>query len=233
MEKIQENDQENLSLKTIKDMGQNNIALNPKSDIHSLIIIGQIEGHIVLPPKNKTTKYEHIIPQLIAIEENPDIKGLIVILNTVGGDIEAGLAIAEMINSMNKPAVSIVLGGGHSIGVPVAVATDYSFIVESASMTIHPIRLTGMVIGVPQTYEYLDKMQDRVVGFVTKNSNISEEDFRSLMFKTGNLVMDVGTVLIGQDAVDNGIINEVGGLFPAIKKLRDLINKNEKGVYND
>jgi len=232
MEKIQENDQENLSLKTIKDMGQNNIALNPKSDIHSLIIIGQIEGHIVLPPKNKTTKYEHIIPQLIAIEENPDIKGLIVILNTVGGDIEAGLAIAEMINSMNKPAVSIVLGGGHSIGVPVAVATDYSFIVESASMTIHPIRLTGMVIGVPQTYEYLDKMQDRVVGFVTKNSNISEEDFRSLMFKTGNLVMDVGTVLIGQDAVDNGIINEVGGLFPAIKKLRDLINKNEKGVYN-
>ncbi len=125
MEKIQENDQENLSLKTIKDMGQNNIALNPKSDIHSLIIIGQIEGHIVLPPKNKTTKYEHIIPQLIAIEENPDIKGLIVILNTVGGDIEAGLAIAEMINSMNKPAVSIVLGGGHSIGVPVAVATDY------------------------------------------------------------------------------------------------------------
>jgi len=233
MEKIQENDQENLSLKTIKDMGQNNIALNPKSDIHSLIIIGQIEGHIILPPKNKTTKYEHIIPQLIAIEENPDIKGLIVILNTVGGDIEAGLAIAEMINSMNKPAVSIVLGGGHSIGVPVAVATDYSFIVESASMTIHPIRLTGMVIGVPQTYEYLDKMQDRVVGFVTKNSNISEEDFRSLMFKTGNLVMDVGTVLIGQDAVDNGIINEVGGLFPAIKKLRDLINKNEKGVYND
>ncbi|MFW6381759.1 MAG: ClpP family protease, partial [Bacillota bacterium] len=190
-----------------------------------LTIVGQIEGHLVLSPKNKTTKYEHIIPQLVAVEENHKIKGLLVILNTVGGDIEAGLAISEMISSLSKATVSLVLGGGHSIGVPVAVATDYSYIVNSASMTIHPIRLSGKIIGVPQTYEYLDKMQDRVIGFVTAHSGISEEYFRKLMFQTGSLVRDVGTVLIGGDAVEAGIIDDVGGLKKALDRLRFLINR--------
>ena len=216
------------SLKSIKQLGQNNPPTDVESDVRTLTIVGQIEGHQVLPPKNKTTKYEHILPQLIAVEENPKINGLMVILNTVGGDIEAGLAIAEMLTSMSKPTVSIVLGGGHSIGVPIAVAADYSYIVESASMTIHPIRLSGKIIGVPQTYEYLDKMQDRVISFVTKHSRINEEEFRELMFKTGNLVRDVGTVLIGESAVENGIIDEVGGLKTGLEKLRSFINQ-EKG----
>ncbi|NLY75842.1 MAG: translocation-enhancing protein TepA [Firmicutes bacterium] len=188
-----------------------------------MIIIGQIEGHLILPPKNKTTKYEHIIPQLIAIEQNPNIKGLLVILNTVGGDVEAGLAIAEMLESLSKATVSLVLGGGHSIGVPISVSTDYSFIAETATMTIHPLRLTGLVIGVPQTYEYLDKMQDRVIKFVTSHSKISEEKYRELMFRTGELVRDVGTVLVGRDAVNVGLIDEVGGISQAIKKLNELI----------
>ncbi len=218
-----QNPNQSTQLKTIKQLGENKLPENKSSDIHIITIVGQIEGHLVLPPKNKTTKYEHIIPQLVAVEENPEIKGLLVILNTVGGDIEAGLAISEMVSSMNKPTVSIILGGGHSIGVPVATSTNYSFIVESASMTIHPIRLTGKIIGVPQTYEYLDKMQDRVISFVTRHSGITEENFRELMFQTGNLVRDVGTVLIGEDAVKHNIINEVGGLYPALKKLRMLI----------
>ena len=212
-------------LQNIQQLGQNELPGKNNSDIHVITIVGQIEGHLVLPPKNKTTKYEHIIPQLVAVEENPAIKGLLVILNTVGGDIEAGLAISEMLSSMHKPTVSVVLGGGHSIGVPVATATDYSFIVQSASMTIHPIRLTGKIIGVPQTYEYLDKMQDRVISFVTSHSGISEEHFRELMFQTGNLVRDVGTVLIGEDAVYHNIINQVGGLYPALSKLRELTQR--------
>lgn len=170
----------------IKEFGQLEIP-NIKSNIHCLPIIGQIEGHLVLPPQNKTTKYEHIIPQLVAVEQNPEIEALLIILNTVGGDVEAGLAIAEMIVSMSKPTVSLVLGGGHSIGVPIAVSSQYSFIAETATMTIHPIRLNGLVIGVPQTYEYLDKMQDRVVRFVAKHSRISEGKFRELMFRTGEL----------------------------------------------
>ncbi|MFW6029606.1 MAG: ClpP family protease [Halanaerobiales bacterium] len=222
---------EDSNLNSIKELGQTNTPNNNKSDIHTITIVGQIEGHMVLPPKNKSTKYEHIIPQLVAAEENPNINGLMIILNTVGGDIEAGLAISEMICSMSIPTVSIVLGGGHSIGVPIAVSTDYSYVVASASMTIHPIRLTGMVIGVPQTYEYLDKMQDRVIRFVRGNSNISEERFRELMFRTGELVRDVGTVLIGGEAVNEGIINEVGGLSSALSKLRYMINER-KGVIN-
>ncbi|ACL69628.1 ClpP family protease [Halothermothrix orenii] len=218
------------SLKSLKQLGQNNPPTDVKSDIHTIPIVGQIEGHLVLPPKNKTTKYEHIIPQLVAVEENPKIKGLLVILNTVGGDIEAGLAISEMINSMTKPTVSVVLGGGHSIGVPIAVSTDYSYIVATASMTIHPIRLTGMVIGVPQTYEYLDKMQDRVISFVTQHSRILPDHFRQLMFQTGELVRDVGTVLVGEEAVNHGIIDEVGGLNKAVNKLRELINRREGGL---
>jgi len=220
-----ENEQKNNTLQAIKQLGQNSTVPNADSDIHAITIVGQIEGHLVLPSKNKTTKYEHIIPQLVAVEENQNIRGLLIILNTVGGDIEAGLAISEMISSMDKPTVSIVLGGGHSIGVPIAVSTDYSYVVETASMTIHPIRLTGKIIGVPQTYDYLDKMQDRVISFVTRHSRISEEHFRELMFQTGSLVRDVGTVLIGEDAVKNGIVDEVGGLQNALGKLRFIINR--------
>lgn len=201
----------------------------PESDIHSIAIIGQIEGHLTLPPQNKTTKYEHVIPQLVAIEQNPNIKGLLVLLNTVGGDVEAGLAIAEMIDTVSKSTVSLVLGGGHSIGVPIAVSADYSFITETATMTIHPIRLSGMVIGVPQTYEYLDKMQDRVIKFVTKHSRISEEKFRQLMFCTDQLARDIGTVMVGKDAVEIGLIDEVGGLAQAVKKLRAMIEERQNG----
>jgi len=211
----------------IKELGETTIS-NPRGNIHCLTIIGQIEGHIILPPQNKTTKYEHVIPQLVAIEEDESIDGLLLILNTVGGDVEAGLAIAEMISSMSKPSVSLVLGGGHSIGVPMAVATDYSFIAPSATMTIHPLRLNGMIIGVPQTYEYFDKMQERVVQFVAKNSNISRERFRDLMLKTGELANDVGTVLFGEEAVKHGLIHELGGLSEALAKLYELIELNRR-----
>lgn len=196
---------------------------NPKGNLHCLTVIGQIEGHMVLPSQNKTTKYEHVMPQLVAIEEDDNVDGLLLLLNTVGGDVEAGLAISEMIASMSKPSVSLVLGGGHSIGVPMALSTTYSFIAPSATMTIHPIRLNGMIIGVPQTYEYFDKMQARVVQFVTKNSNISRESFRDLMFKTGELANDVGTVLFGEEAVKCGLIDEVGGLSQALNKLYEYI----------
>ncbi|MDK2820544.1 MAG: hypothetical protein PWP31_509 [Clostridia bacterium] len=219
----------NPELQNIKELGQTTVPTN-KSDIHCLQIVGQIEGHLVMPPQNKTTKYEHIIPQLVAIEQDPNIKGLLVVLNTVGGDVEAGLAIAEMLISMSKPVVSLVLGGGHSIGVPISVAADYSYIAETATMTIHPIRLTGMVIGVPQTYEYLDKMQDRVIRFVTEHTNITEEKLRHLMFQTGELARDIGTVLVGKDAVEVGLINEVGGLADAVKRLRSLINERDNST---
>nr|WP_213974657.1 ATP-dependent Clp protease proteolytic subunit [Tepidanaerobacter acetatoxydans] len=213
---------EDTATETLQQLGQLEVP-KMESNFYSITIVGQIEGHIVLPPQNKTTKYEHIIPQLIAIEQNPKIKGLLVILNTVGGDVEAGLAIAEMIVGMTKPTVSLVLGGGHSIGVPIAVASDYSFIAETATMTIHPIRLTGLVIGVPQTYEYLDKMQDRVIKFIVEHSKIDEESFRELMFSTGKLARDIGTVLVGSDAVKCGLIDEVGGIGAAIKKLEEMI----------
>ncbi len=198
------------------------------SDIHVLSIMGQVEGHAVLPPQNKTTKYEHVIPQLIAIEESPEIKGLLIILNTVGGDVEAGLAMAEMISSMKKPTVSLVLGGGHSIGVPIAVSARHSFITETATMTVHPVRLNGLVIGVPQTYEYLDKMQDRVINFVVKHSHITVEKFREYMFKIGELARDVGTVVVGQDAVESGLIDEIGGLKDALDKLHKMIEEDVK-----
>ncbi len=215
---------ENAKIDEIKELGRVAVT-NPRGNIHCLTIIGQIEGHIILPPQNKTTKYEHVIPQLVAIEENTEIEGLLLILNTVGGDVEAGLAIAEMVASMEKPKVSLVLGGGHSIGVPMAVSTDYSFIAPSATMTIHPIRLNGLVIGVPQTYEYFDKMQERVVKFVSNNSGISKEEFRQLMLKTGELANDVGTILFGEDAVKSRLINKVGGLSDAMIKLYDLIRE--------
>nr|WP_285228898.1 ClpP family protease [Mesobacillus foraminis] len=216
-------------IEKIQQLGQTNVPqLSQDSKIHCLTIVGQIEGHVQLPPHNKTTKYEHIIPQLVAIEQNPNIEGLMVILNTVGGDVEAGLAISEMISSLSKPTVSIVLGGGHSIGVPIAVSCNYSFIADTATMTIHPIRLTGLVIGVPQTFEYLDKMQERVIRFVTKHSNITEETFKDLMFAKGNLTRDIGTNVIGPDAVETGLIDEVGGLGQAMRKLNELIDLNKE-----
>ncbi len=209
----------------IQQLGQTNVPqLSNDSKIHCLTIVGQIEGHIQLPPQNKTTKYEHVIPQIVAIEQNPKIEGLLVVLNTVGGDVEAGLAISEMLASLSKPTVSIVLGGGHSIGVPIAVACDYSFVAETATMTIHPVRLTGLVIGVPQTFEYLDKMQERVVNFVTSHSNISEDKFKELMFSKGNLTRDIGTNVLGSDAVEYGLMDEIGGIGQAIKKLNELID---------
>ncbi|WP_396898630.1 ClpP family protease [Niallia taxi] len=219
-------------MEKIQQLGQTNVPqLSQDSKIHCLTIVGQIEGHLQLPPQNKTTKYEHLIPQIVAIEQNPKIEGVLVILNTVGGDVEAGLAISEMLASLSKPTVSLVLGGGHSIGVPIAVSCDYSFIAETATMTIHPIRLTGLVIGVPQTFEYLDKMQERVVKFVTKHSNIEEEGFKDLMFAKGNLTRDIGTNVIGADAVTSGLIDSVGGVGEAMTKLNELIDlkkdKNE------
>lgn len=216
------------SLQNLQQLGQTQNPPLAPSNIHTLNIVGQIEGHMVLPPQNKTTKYEHVIPQLVAIEQNPQIEGVLLILNTVGGDVEAGLAIAEMIKSMTKPSVSLVLGGGHSIGVPISVAANYSFIAETATMTIHPVRLTGLVIGVPQTYEYLDKMQDRIVKFVADNSRISEKKFRELMLKTGDLARDIGTVLVGKDAVKEKLIDQLGGIGEAVAKLKELIKESKE-----
>jgi ATP-dependent protease ClpP protease subunit len=212
-------------LDSITQLGQTNVP-QLESNIYCMSIIGQVEGHIQLPPQNKTTKYEHLIPQLVAAEQNSKIEGVLVILNTVGGDVEAGLAIAEMVASLSKPVVTLVLGGGHSIGVPIAVAGDYAFIAETATMTIHPIRLTGLVISVPQTFEYLDKMQERVVSFIARHSHINEQQFRELMTRTGELTRDIGTNVIGADAVKYGLIDEVGGLGKALKKLNELIEKN-------
>ena len=196
---------------------------NSKHLIHCLSVIGQIEGHYILPPQNKTTKYEHIMPALVAIEQDSTIEGLIIIINTVGGDVEAGLALAELISSMKTPTVSVVVGGGQSIGVPLAVSARKSFIVKSATMTIHPVRLTGLVLGVPQTLSYFEKMQERIVRFVSENSKISANRFKELMLKTGELVMDVGSVLTGEEAVNEGLIDQVGGLSEAIECLYALI----------
>lgn len=195
--------------------------------IHCLTIIGQIEGHYILPSQNKTTKYEHVIPQLVAIEESKDIEGLLIILNTVGGDVEAGLAIAELIATMKTPTASLVLGGGHSIGVPLAVSCDKSFIVPTATMTVHPVRMNGTVLGVPQTLSYFEKMQDRIAGFVEANSKISAEKFRSLMMKTGELIMDVGSVLDGESAVECNLIDEIGGLSDALYYLNSVIEEGK------
>lgn len=201
--------------------------------IHCLTIIGQIEGHYILPSQNKTTKYEHVIPQLVAIEESKEIDGLLIILNTVGGDVEAGLAIAELLATMRTPSASLVLGGGHSIGVPLAVSCNKSFIVPSATMTVHPVRMNGLVLGVPQTLSYFEKMQERIVNFVESNSRISGEDFRALMMKTGELVMDVGTVLNGEAAVECGLIDEIGGLSDALDFLEKRIEEDEGGAVHD
>ena len=201
--------------------------------IHCLTIIGQIEGHYILPSQNKTTKYEHVIPQLVAIEESKEIEGLLIILNTVGGDVEAGLAIAELLSTMKTPTASLVLGGGHSIGVPLAVSCKKSFIVPSATMTVHPVRMNGTVLGVPQTLSYFEKMQDRIVKFVENNSKISEDGFRNLMMKTGELIMDVGSVLDGEEAVGCGLIDELGGLSDALEFLNYGIEGDNKNASHD
>ncbi|WP_416197988.1 MAG: ATP-dependent protease ClpP, protease subunit [Sporanaerobacter sp.] len=198
------------------------------NDIQYLTIIGEIEGHIMAPPQKKATKYEHLIPLLIASMEDPKIKGVFIILNTIGGDVEAGLALAEMISSIDKPKVSLVLGGGHSVGVPLATSTDYSFIVPSASMTIHPIRTTGLVIGGPQTFRYFEKMQQRIIDYIIRTSNIDRDTLMRLMYATDEIANDVGTILIGQEAVDYGLIDEVGGFSDALYKLRSLINNDKE-----
>ncbi|WP_407383142.1 ClpP family protease [Ruminococcus sp.] len=195
--------------------------------IYCLTVIGQIEGHFILPPTNKTTKYEHVIPSLLAIDEDENIDGLLVLLNTSGGDVEAGLAIAEMIAGMKKPSVSLVLGGGHSIGIPLAVACDRSFIVSTASMTVHPVRTTGLTVGAPQTYRYLQKMQNRIIRFTVENSHISEEKYRELVLNTGELATDLGTVLEGKEAVDCGLIDAVGTLHEATDALYAMIEHDE------
>lgn len=191
--------------------------------IHCITIIGQIEGHVMLPPDTKTTKYEHIMPLLAAVEEAEDIHALLILLNTVGGDIEAGLGLAELIAGMRKPTASLVLGGGHSIGVPLAVAADRSFIVPSAAVTIHPVRITGVVIGVPQTYDYISRISDRIVRFITDHSHISPEKFTEYMNRTGELTQDVGSVLDGEEAVSSGLIDRLGGLSDALDYLHRRI----------
>ncbi len=217
----------NSNLKNIKEMGTQNIP-DTTNRIQFLTIIGHVEGHSVSPPQHKSTKYEHIIPQLIAVQQNNSIEGFLVILNTVGGDVEAGLALAEMISSLSKPTVSLVLGGSHSIGVPLATSCDYSFIVPTATMTIHPIRMNGLVIGVPQTFKYFEKMQERILSFITRTSKISREKLVVLMNETDEIANDIGTILIGKEAVDIGIIDEVGGVTQALNKLEYLITKNKE-----
>ncbi|MCI9476675.1 ATP-dependent Clp protease proteolytic subunit [Anaerovoracaceae bacterium 41-7] len=209
----------------IKELGILTTGTNFQSDYQYINIIGSIEGHTTLPSDNKTTKYEHLIPQLVVVEENPDIKGLLLILNTVGGDVEAGLALAELIASLSKPTVTLVIGGGHSIGIPLAVSADYSFVAETATMTMHPIRTSGTLITADATFEYMRKTQERVVDFIVKHSHASKADVEEKMNQTGNMSNDVGTVLFGSDAVKMGLIDEIGGLSCALKKLKELANK--------
>ena len=199
-----------------------------KGNIYTLTIIGQVEGHQVLPETAKTTKYEHVLPLLAGIEESDEIEGLLLLLNTVGGDIEAGLAIAEMIAGMKKPTVSLVLGGGHSIGIPLAVCTKKSFITPTASMTVHPVRMTGLVVGAPQTFRYFQRIQEQIAQFVTANSGISKEQFEGYMMATGEMATDVGTILYGKEAVASGLIDRLGSLSDALCALHKMIEKNRK-----
>ncbi len=226
----QENNNSNANDKSLDDIVKNGsvITKNSKGTIHCLSIIGQIEGHYVLPDGQKATKYEHIIPLLVAIEESEEIDGLLIVLNTMGGDVEAGLAIAEMIASMSKPTVSIVLGGGHSIGVPLATSAKRSFIVPSATMTIHPVRINGLVVGVPQTFRYFQEMQKRIVKFICDHSNADPDRVNELMMRPDEMATDVGSIIDGDEAVECGIIDEVGGLCNAIGALQEMIKENKK-----
>lgn len=224
---------EDLKDKKISEYGQT-VLENGKREhkIHLLSIIGEIEGHECLPQHNKTTKYEHVLPQLAAIEDSSEIDGLLILINTVGGDVEAGLAIAEMIASLSKPTVSLVLGGSHSIGVPLAVSANYSYIVPTATMIIHPVRMNGTVIGVTQTFEYFEKIQDRIIKFVVTHSNIDYTSFKNLMLDTNQLAKDVGSILVGEETVKKGIICEVGGIKEALSKINEMIDKNEQQNQN-
>ena len=217
----------------IREYGQT-VLVNDKrqSKIHLLSIIGEIEGHECLPQHNKTTKYEHVLPQLAAIEDSPEIDGLLILLNTVGGDVEAGLAISEMVASLSKPTCSLVLGGSHSIGVPLAVSTNYSYIVPSATMIIHPVRMNGTVIGVAQTYEYFERIQERILNFIVGHSKIEKPNLKSLMLNTAQLAKDVGSILVGQEAVEKGIIDQVGGIKEALNKLYDMIQDQKASTQN-
>ena len=227
MNEKDENEKE-LTEALLAELNGKTVSQNSKHLIHCLSVIGQIEGHYVLSEQNKTTKYEHIIPALVAVEQDRSVEGLLIILNTVGGDVEAGLAIAELIAGMKTPTVSLVLGGGHSIGVPLAVSAKTSFIVPSASMTIHPVRMNGTVLGVPQTLIYFEKMQDRIVDFVVRNSNITEGDLRSLMMNTEELAMDVGSLVDGRRAVELGLIDNSGSLGDAMDCLYEMIENTDK-----
>ena len=213
--------------KQITEFGSD-ITKTSKGNIYTLTIIGQVEGHMNAPENVKTTKYEHVLPLLASIEESDDIDGLLLLLNTVGGDIEAGLAIAEMIAGMKKPTVSLVLGGGHSIGIPLAVCTKKSFITPTASMTVHPVRMTGLVVGAPQTYRYFHRIQEQIADFVTANSRISREDFEGYMMATGEMATDVGTILYGKEAVSSGLIDRLGTLSDALATLHKMIEKQKK-----
>ena len=220
MDNTQTNKEEKLD--SIKELGAQ-IQKSDKGNIYTLTIIGQVEGHMNAPENVKTTKYEHVLPLLASIEESDDVDGLLLLLNTVGGDIEAGLAIAEMISGMKKPTVSLVLGGGHSIGIPLAVCTKHSFITPTASMTVHPVRMTGLVVGAPQTYRYFQRIQEQIADFVTANSRISREEFEGYMMATGEMATDVGTILYGKEAVSSGLIDELGGLSDALGTLHKMI----------
>ena len=221
-------EQQRLEKEQIEDMGSVYRTRGAHA-IHCLTVIGQVEGHVEAPQGQKTTKYEHVIPQLVAVQEDPAIEGLLVLLNTVGGDIEAGLGIAELIASMSKPTVSLVLGGGHSIGVPLAVSAKRSFIAPSAAMTIHPVRLNGLVIAVSQTFDYFARIQERIIQFVTRNSRVKREDFTRLMLQTGELAADVGSVIYGEEAVRLGLIDEIGGLSDALACLHQMMDEQKTG----
>lgn len=218
---------ETTDLERITELGAD-ITKSEKGNIYTLTIIGQVEGHQVLPETCKTTKYEHVLPLLAGIEESDEIDGLLLLLNTVGGDIEAGLAIAEMISGMKKPTVSLVLGGGHSIGIPLAVCTKQSFITPTASMTVHPVRMTGLVVGAPQTFRYFHRIQEQIADFVTANSRISRKDFERYMMATGEMATDVGTILYGKEAVASGLIDQLGGLSDALSALHQMIRKEHE-----
>ena len=221
-----------LEREQIKELGSD-ITKSDKGNIYTLTIIGQVEGHQVLPETAKTTKYEHVLPLLAGIEESDEIDGLLLLLNTVGGDIEAGLAIAEMISGMKKPTVSLVLGGGHSIGIPLAVCTKKSFITPTASMTVHPVRMTGLVVGAPQTFRYFQRIQEQIAAFVTANSGISKEEFERYMMATGEMATDVGTILYGKEAVASGLIDKLGGLNDALSALHKMIDKQKSKLKSD
>lgn len=228
MEETQDQKQHNFP-DPLVDLGAD-LTKGEGGNIYTLTIIGQVEGHQVLPETVKTTKYEHVLPLLAGIEESKEIDGLLLLLNTVGGDIEAGLAIAEMVSGMKKPTVSLVLGGGHSIGIPLAVCTKRSFITPTASMTVHPVRMTGLVIGAPQTYRYFQRIQEQIADFVTANSHISREDFMGYMMATGEMATDVGTILYGKEAVESGLIDQLGGLKDALGCLWKMIANKEKAA---